>query len=117
MKTVFYKTKNGKLPVIKFIDGLSKKDQTRVYACLRSIERLGFTTPRARFRQIKGALWEIKIQLESGGYRFFYVTLKKGVLCVLHGYKKQSQKAPKKEIEVAYHRMLEVIENEISYII
>jgi phage-related protein len=34
---------------------------------------------------------------------------------LLHGYKKQSQKAPKKEIDTAMQRMLEVIACEKNY--
>ena len=49
------------------------------------------------------------------GYRFFYVTIKHSLTILLHAYKKQSQKAPKKEIEIAEKRMLEVIENEELY--
>lgn len=37
-------------------------------------------------------------------------------MVLLHAYKKQSQKAPKKEIETAERRMLEVIENESAYV-
>jgi phage-related protein len=34
---------------------------------------------------------------------------------LLHAYQKQSQKAPKKEIEIAERRMLEVIKNVKNY--
>ena len=33
-------------------------------------------------------------------------------MVLLHAYQKQSQKAPKKEIEIAEQRMMEVISNE-----
>lgn len=49
------------------------------------------------------------------GYRIFYVTIKQSLTILLHAYKKQSQKAPKKEIEIAEKRMLEVLENEDLY--
>jgi phage-related protein len=37
----------------------------------------------------------------SAGFRLFYVTVKGNALVLLHGYKKQLQKAPKKEIAIA----------------
>ena len=36
-------------------------------------------------------------------------------IVLLHAYKKQSQKAPKKEIETAMNRMLEVYRHESVY--
>lgn len=82
-----------------------------VLACFKSIEDLGFDCPRVQFRQIKGKLWEIKLSR----YRVFYAIIKREVLMLLHAYKKQSQKAPNKEINVADKRLLEV-QNESSYI-
>lgn len=83
--------------------------------CLKSVEELGFDCPRVQFRQIRGKLWEIKIKTAHAGYRIFYVTIKQSLMILLHIYKKQSQKAPIKEIEVAEKRMLEVLENEELY--
>ncbi|HFD2311459.1 TPA: type II toxin-antitoxin system RelE/ParE family toxin, partial [Legionella pneumophila] len=49
-------------------------------------------------------------------YRFFYVCIQKEIIVLLHAYKKQSQKAPKQEIELAEKRMMEVYENESTYL-
>ena len=83
---------------------------------MENIEKLGFDSPRVTFRQIRGSLWEIKIKTHRSGYRLFYVCIKRGNIVLLHAYKKQSQKAPKKEIEIAEKRMLEVFKNESTYI-
>jgi phage-related protein len=91
------------------------KDRARILACLKSIEEFGFDCPRVQFRQIKGSLWEIKIKTQSGGFRIFYVTVHSKTLVLLHAYKKQSQKAPKKEIEIAERRMIEVLNDESYY--
>lgn len=50
------------------------------------------------------------------GFRIFYVTVQHDALVLLHAYKKQSQKAPTKEIETAEKRMLEVTSHESDYI-
>jgi phage-related protein len=80
------------------------------------VEELGFTCPRVGFRQITSKLWEIKITTVGAGYRIFYVTLKKDILILLHAYKKQLQKAPKKEIAIAEKRLIEVLNNESIYL-
>jgi phage-related protein len=114
MRIVFYKS--TRIPVRDFIDTMGKQDQAKVLACLKNIEDLGFDSPRVQFRQIRGKLWEIKIHASGGGYRFFYVSLHSDVLVLLHAYKKQSQKAPNKEIGIAEKRLLEVLKNESYYI-
>src|SRR6266849_2454226 len=104
MRILFYKT--TKVPVHEFIKELDVRDRAKVLACLKSIEDLGFESPRVQFRQIKGKLWEIKIKAASSGYRIFYVAVQQSSLVLLHAYKKQSQKAPTKEIAIAEKRML-----------
>lgn len=114
MKIAFYG--NKRRPVVDFIERLTSKDQARVLACLKNIEELGFDCPRVEFRQISGKLWEIKIRTVSAGYRIFYVTIQRDMLVLLHAYKKQSQKAPKKEIEIAEKRLMEVLNDENTYV-
>ena len=112
MKIIFYIKQNGKCPVKEFIDQLQTKDRAKILACLKSVEDLGLESPRVQFRQIRGQLWEIKIRSISAGFRLFYVRIKSNTLILLHAYQKQSQKAPKNEIEVAEKRMFEVINDE-----
>jgi phage-related protein len=114
MKIVFYGKKRR--PVVDFIDKLPSKDQARIVACLKSIEELGFDCPRVEFRQITGKLWEIKISTAGSRYRIFYVTIKRKLLVLLHAYKKQSQKAPKKELAIAEKRLMEVLNDESFYL-
>lgn len=116
MEIIFFsKQQNGRYPVKEFIEKLDTKDRAKVLACLKSVEELGFHCPRVDFRQIRGQLWELKIKAANGNYRIFYVCLKGEALVLLHSYQKQSQKAPKKEIETAEERMLEVLKNEQDY--
>lgn len=114
VKVLFYKA--TKVPVQDFIKGLDVRDRAKILACLQSVEELGFDSPRVLFRQIKGKLWEIKIKAATSGYRIFYVMVRRDKLILLHAYKKQSQKAPAKEISIAEKRMLEVISHENNYI-
>ncbi len=116
MKIKFYQKQSGKNPVAEFLNDLPSDEIARLAGCLKNVEELGFDSPRVQFRQIKGSLWEIKIKTSRSGYRFFYVCIQKEVIVLLHAYKKQSQKAPKQEIELAEKRMMEVYENESTYL-
>lgn len=115
MHIIFYE--KNRIPVREFIEKLDLQDRAKILACLKSVEELGFECPRVAFRQIRGKLWEIKINAAKTGVRIFYVTIKYEVIVLLHAYKKQTQKAPTKEIAVAEKRMLEVLHYENDYII
>ena len=101
--------------MVDFLEELPPEENAKIVASLENVETLGFESPRVNFRQIKGPLWEIKIRTHRGGYRFFYVCIKNNNIVLLHAYKKQSQKAPKKEIETAEKRLNEVLNNENIY--
>jgi phage-related protein len=116
MEIKFFTLRSGKSPVLSFLQSLEKPDRARIFGCLKSIEEFGFDCPRVDFRQIDGKLWEIKIKTASGGFRFFYVSVMKQIIILLHAYKKQSQKAPEKEISTARSRLKEVLTHEGDYI-
>ena len=64
-------------------------------------------SPSLRFAKdiIEGKLWELKITR----HRIFYVLIVGPVMVLLHAYKKQGQKAPPRELEVARKRMKGVL--------
>lgn len=104
MKIRFYLTAAGANPVVKYLDGLDGKDATEVFASLRYIEIHGLDGSVV-CRPISGKLWELKVSQQ----RVFYVVVSGPEVVLLHAYKKQGQKAPRGEIEVALKRMKEVL--------
>jgi phage-related protein len=57
-------------------------------------------------KQVHGKLWELR----PGGIRLFYFAYINNQFVILHGYRKQSQKAPNREIEIAMRRMQEILD-------
>lgn len=104
MRVTFYKTHAGRSPVLRYIQDLSVQEKARILAALTDIEEHGLDAIRATFRQIDGKLWEIKIS----AHRVFYVLLRGDEMVLLHAYKKQGQKLPINEREIALKRMKEV---------
>lgn len=105
MKVIFYQTSSGRSPVLSYINSLQTPERARILAVLSDIEQFGFAANRAGFRQIDGKLWEIKIAFS----RIFYVVIEREEMVLLHAYKKQGQKLPIKEREIAVKRMKEVL--------
>ena len=103
-KVNFYKTPSGRNPVLDYLGTLEKFEEAQVLRSIAKIRQFGLKAA-CQFRQIEGKLWEIKISSS----RIFYVTLEEQEMLLLHAYKKQGQKLPHKEREVALKRMKEVL--------
>lgn len=105
VKVVFYTTASGRSPVLDYIHVLSKSERARLLEALSQVEQHGFDAVRMQFRQIEGKLWEIKVS----AHRIFYVVVQSEEMILLHAYKKQGQKMPLREREVAIKRIKEVL--------
>lgn len=105
MKIRFYQTLAGSRPVEKYLQALPLGERAKIAATIEDICQHGLEGSSATFRHIQGRLWEIKVSSQ----RVFYVIISGPEMILLHAYKKQTQKAPKKEIETAQHRMKDVL--------
>jgi len=105
-KIFFYEDRRGKSPVLDFMNALSARDRAKVNNVLRLLEEFGTDLGMPHARRIKGRLWELR----PGDNRLFYFLQVKRKFIILHGYRKRSMKAPKKEIATALRRMQEFLE-------
>lgn len=105
---VFYVDHRGKCPPREFIDELPVMEQARVRNVLRLLQEFGANLNMPHAKQIKGKLWELR----PGGVRLFYFAYIGHQFVILHGYRKQSQKAPDREIEIAMRRMQDLLDEE-----
>ena len=108
MRTVFYRSRTGRVPVREYVDSLPVRDQAAVADVLGAIEEHGLAAPGVRFRVIRAKLWEFYIE-GGASHRVFYVVVRGPTMVLLHAYKKQSRKAPRSEIDIAERRMKEVL--------
>lgn len=103
---VFYIDHRGKCPPLEFINKLPNMEQAKIRNALRLLQEFGPTLSSPHAKQIKGKLWELR----PGGIRLFYFAFIDQQFVILHGYRKQSQKAPDREIEIALKRMNEKLD-------
>lgn len=93
----------------KFLKSLTVSDRAVILAVFDDIQTHGLGAKGCDFRQIEGKLWEIKIKTPTSGYRFFYILISANHMQILHSYKKQSQKAPIVELNIARKRLKEIL--------
>ncbi|MBL9103353.1 MAG: type II toxin-antitoxin system RelE/ParE family toxin [Myxococcales bacterium] len=108
MKILFYYTGRGDSPVEDYVAGLPEHEQKQIDAALKNLAALGTRGSSVPLRQIRGKLWEIKVQ----PHRIFYALRTRSALVLLHAYRKQGQKAPRVEIETALMRLRKIEEQE-----
>jgi phage-related protein len=62
-------------------------------------------------RSLGKGLFEIRAKGKEGIGRAFFCTMVDRRIVILHAFIKKSQKTPMKELEMARHRMVDVLEN------
>jgi phage-related protein len=87
-----------------FKASLNQKGQDCLKRSMK-LSAMGWTPFAYQFRQIEGKLWEIKVST----HRIFYVVIEREEMVLLHVYKKQGQKLPIKERDIATRRMKELL--------
>jgi len=103
---VFYKDHRGKCPPLEFIEELPVMEQAKIRNALRLLQEFGTNLSMPHAKPIQGKLWELR----PGGIRLFYFAYIEQQFVILHGYRKQSQKAPGGEIAIALRRMQELMD-------
>jgi phage-related protein len=108
MQITFYTTAAGRNVVREYLNTLDLALKAAILEALEDVERRGFGSPGVRFRHLEGKLWEIKVQNQ----RILYTMSAHDRIVLVHAYKKQGRKLPKKERDIALRRMKEVLNEE-----
>ncbi len=102
MRLIYYRTSRGDEPVRDYIRELPDHEQTTADSLFSELAQKGYLPPPFA-RKLKGVekLWELR----PGRHRVIYFYYRGNTAVLLHAFKKQSQKTPEKDIEVALSRM------------
>jgi phage-related protein len=110
MLVSFFTARGGRRPVEEFIREQSSRTQAAFVRAIDLIEKEDLHARGVSFRQVRGKLWEIRIQAD-GAVRIFYAVRDRDEreMILLHAYKKETRKAPHQELQTAERRMREVL--------
>lgn len=100
---VFFKTHNGKEPVIDFLDSLPSKSAQKIVWVLKLIEDID-QVPSQYFKKLvtTDGLWECRVQHGSNIYRVLGFMDQQYFIAV-YGFAKKTQKLSKLDIEKAHN--------------
>lgn len=105
MELVFFNTSAGRSPVIDAIRELDAPSRAKVGAFLQTLEEQGRKLREPHVKSLSDGLMELRVPIGHGQYRVFYFFASSEFIVLLHAFQKKSQKAPLKELDLAYKRM------------
>ena len=103
LQVVFYRTESGAEPVREWLKGLSREDKKIIGEDLKTVQ-FGWPLGMPLVRKLTPGLWETRIHLDNRIARVLF-TVQNGLMVLLHGFVKKSQKTPAKELAIARQRM------------
>jgi phage-related protein len=106
LKVVFYRTALGREPVRDWLKSLSKPDKQAIGADIKTVQ-LGWPLGMPLVRKLDTGLWEIRVNLDKRIARVLF-TVDDGVLVLLHGFIKKSQKTPAEDLQLTKNRMADL---------
>ena len=97
---------SGRVPVREFIDEQAVHVREKMFSDLARLVRFNVKHGPPYVRKVEGRdFWELRTKVGGDIYRTFYFAQTGKKFVLLHAYQKKSQKAPKKELDVAEERM------------
>ena len=109
-KIVFYRKDNLEEPVRKFIVNLPGKERAKVVQEIENIRSEGIYLGLPFVKKIVGSeykgLWELRVRFGSNYIRIIYFLHIEKTFVLLHGFKKKTNRTPKRELEIAKRRMI-----------
>jgi phage-related protein len=104
----FYVSSTGRNPVREWILDLpSDEDRKTVGKDIQKVE-FGWPIGRPHCAPLGDGLWEVRSDLDSNRIARVIFCLEDGQMILLHGFIKKTQKAPKRDIDLALKRRREV---------
>lgn len=84
-----------------FIESLEATNKAKVVRYLELVRDYGFSLSSQFIKKLSPSVWELR----PGNVRLLFGRLDGERVVVVHGFKKQSQKTPRKELSVAETRL------------
>lgn len=103
---ILYETSRGVKPIESFILYQNAATQAKIARQIDLLEKHGYLLGMPHSKKLQSDLYELRIRGQNE-LRIIY-SFKKYSIYLLHIFKKQSQKTPKKELETALKRLKEV---------
>lgn len=103
LKVHFYKTVSGSEPVREWLKSLDNKSRKIIGEDIKTVQ-FGWPLGMPLVRKMDKSLWEIRVELDKRIARILF-TSHDGMMILLHGFIKKSQKTPASDLKLAKQRL------------
>jgi phage-related protein len=103
LRVVFYRTETGNEPVREWLKGLEREDRKAVGQDVKTAQ-YGWPLGMPLIRKLEPGLWEVRSHIAQGIARVIF-TVDNGVMVLLHGFVKKSQRTPPGDLRTARQRL------------
>jgi phage-related protein len=104
LRVVFYRSQSGSEPVRDWLLNLRRVDRKIIGQDIKTAQ-YGWPLGMPLIRKLEPGLWEVRSHVSTGSVRVVF-TVEAGVMVLLHGFIKKSQKTPAADLETARHRRM-----------
>ncbi|WP_369988176.1 type II toxin-antitoxin system RelE/ParE family toxin [Pseudomonas xanthosomatis] len=102
VRVLFFRSALGNEPVREWLKALSRHERQIIGTEIKTVQ-IGWPLGMPLVRKLESGLWEIRIDLADTVGRVLF-TISDGVMVLLHGFIKKSQKTPAVDLAVARQR-------------
>jgi phage-related protein len=109
LQVVFYRTEAGNEPVRQWLKDLKREDRRTIGQDVKTAQ-YGWPLGMPLIRKMEPGLWEVRSHIAQGIARVLFTVEEGGVMVLLHGFVKKSQKTPTGDLRTARQRLADLRE-------
>jgi len=102
-RVVFYQEKDGRVPLLRWLDDLPVKAKVKCHLRVERLSELGYELRRPEADYLRDGIYELRINLQGVNYRMLYFFHQNIAAVVSHGLVKE-RVVPPREIDEALRR-------------
>ena len=106
LKVVFYRSERGNEPVREWLKSLSAEEKRIIGEDIKTVQ-FGWPLGMPVVRKMDPGLWEVRSRLPGRIARVLF-TVKDGMMVLLHGFIKKSDKTPTDDLALARQRLAQL---------
>ena len=99
----FYHSASGNEPVRDWLKGLRKEDKLIIGEDIKTVE-YGWPLGMPLVRKLGKDLWEVRSDISNKEIARVLFTVTNGIMVLLHGFVKKSQKTPPNDLKISEDR-------------
>ncbi|MCA9753672.1 MAG: type II toxin-antitoxin system RelE/ParE family toxin [Gemmatimonadetes bacterium] len=103
-RVVLYRTRDGRVPILDWLDGLTEKARAKCVVRVERLADLGHELRRPEADYLRDGVHELRAKHGGINYRMLYFFHGRDVVVVSHGLLKQRSDVPEGDIELALWR-------------